>query len=419
MGLSGCGVVARAVREESTGLAAPGPTTAERAKIAWQYFQTGRNSATGLVETSAGGGFTTTATIGDQIAAAICALRLGAAQEREFDAMISQILVFLNGAPLAGGQLPGRFYNNGTGRLVDPPADERDPGWSGVQLGRLLIWLRALANLYPRYAYAIAGIVDRWQVCVALDGGGRILEGLPSPSGIDVRPDVSSGYGVYAAQGFRAWGLPAADLLPVLQDYSIAVEGIDFPIGSASVPVPPLHVMPYALLGLELGWQSPTGGSLSQHRRMAERLFEAQDRRRRRTGVITARAEFRRSAAPYALNGTVLASGSPWATLGEDGASHPELALIATKAAFAMWALGAPSAKQAFAASNTLFDANTGWLEGRYEASAGYEWTRSAATNAIVLEALLHREIGRIVPLTAGTPLTPGGAIGFSCTAPA
>ncbi|MBV8916113.1 MAG: hypothetical protein JOZ05_24135, partial [Acetobacteraceae bacterium] len=34
--------------------------------------------------------------------------------------------------------------------------------------------------------------------------------------------------------------------------------------------------------------------------------------------------------------------------------------------------------------------------EGRYEKTGGYEWTRTAATNAFVLEALLQYESGTI-----------------------
>jgi hypothetical protein len=399
-------------------MASPGPTDQDRARTAWQYFRTARDGATGLVQTSAGGGFSTTETIADQIAAAMCALRLGTIERREFDATISQVLVFLRGAPLSGGVLPGRFYNSSSGQLMDPPATGQDPGWSGVQLGRLLIWLRALAYTFPQYAHAVGGIVERWQVCAALDGEGRILEGLPGPSGLNTRADVASGYAAYAAHGFRCWGLPAADNLPPGSDYSVDVEGFDFPLAATGAAIPPLHVVPYALLGIELGWRSPTGAALTAQKAMADRLFVAQARRYARTGVVTARADFRRAAAPFALTGAAVAAGTPWATVGEDGQSHAEYALLSTKAAFAMWALDAPSAGAAITATNTLFDAESGWLEGRYEASAGYEWTRTASTNAIVLEALLYRELGRVVPEGLAGSSRAGAPPAITCAAP-
>ena len=339
------------------------------------------------------------------MSAAICALRLGVIDRREFDAAISPVLVFLHAAPLARGQLPGRFYASNTGQLMDPPATDRDPGWSGVQLGRLLLWIKALALTYPQYAHAVNGIVERWQICAAVDGAGQILQGPPGSPASDTVSDLASGYGVYAAQGFRAWGLEVAENAPKGSDYSVTVEGADFPIAGPGSPVPPLHGVPYALLGIELGWRSPGGAALDTQRVMGNRLFAAQERRRARTGIVTARADFRRNAAPYALTGTVVGGGTPWATLAEDGTSQPAFALISTKAAFAMWALSAPSAKEAVAATATLFDNDKGWLEGRYEASAGYEWTRTASTNAIVLECLLHREVGRILPADLDRPI--------------
>lgn len=411
-GLSGCGVVARAIREEATGMASPGPTDKERARIAWQYFRTARSSATGLVDTSAGGGFTTTATLGDQIAATICAYRLGAIDKREFDAAITQLLVFLTNAPLAGGQLPARFYGTASGQLVDPPNQGRDPGWSGVQLGRLLTWLRVLADDFGQYAYTIAGIVERWQVCAAIDAAGTILEGLPGAGGLAYRPDRASGYEAYAVEGYRAWGLSPLASAPAA-DYTVEVEGMDFAIGASGAPVPPLHVAPYALIGIETGWR----GDNAAARREAERIFAAQDRRRKATGIVTARSDFRRNSAPYALTGAVVAGGTPWGTSAADGVTHPALALVSTKAAFGMWALGAPSAREAMAAVSTLYDSGTGWLEGRYEASGGYEWTRTAATNALVLEAVLYREVGVLAGPGKPRPLTPGGASGFSCAA--
>jgi hypothetical protein len=53
-----------------------------------------------------------------------------------------------------------------------------------------------------------------------------------------------------------------------------------------------------------------------------------------------------------------------------------------------------------------LFDGSAGWVEGRYEKTGGYEWTRTAATNAFVLEALLHYESGTTFR-TGWTPLPP------------
>lgn len=416
-GLGGCGVVVRAVRERSTGMASPGPTDAERARIAWQYFRTARNGATGLVDAVAGGGFATTSTLGDQIAAAIAARRLGVIDAREFDAAVTQVLVFLGGAPLAGGQLPARFYGIGTGQLMDPPQAGTDPGWSGVELGRLLFWLRALAVQYPQYAYAVAGAVDRWDVCAILDQDGTILQRTPGAGGLVLSPDRGSGYEALAAQGLRAWGMSPANGVPAIRDYSVEAEGIAFPIGTAEAPMPPLHPVPFALVEIESGWGSRAAGASPGARAMAQRLFDAQERRRAGSGIATARGDFRRTSDPYAVTGSVVGAGTPWNTIDAGGKSHAALALVSTKAAFAQWAVDASRAKAAMAVVGTLYDRETGWFEGRYESSGGYEWTRTASTNAIVLEALLYRELGPIAPINRETALTPGGASGVACGA--
>jgi hypothetical protein len=169
------------------------------------------------------------------------------------------------------------------------------------------------------------------------------------------------------------------------------------------------------LLGIEFGWSKPKGGALAQERAQAERLGTVQQRRSARTGIATARSDFRRTSEPYSLVDSVLAGGTPWNTLAPGGASRPDLALISTKAAFAMWALGSPGAGGSMESVGTLRDAGIGWFEGRYEASGGYEWTRTASTNAIVLEALLYREVGTLFPSGAMQALLPGNHDGIAC----
>jgi hypothetical protein len=414
-GLAGCGVAARAIREGLTGMASPGPRDLDWAKTAWQYFRTARNSATGLVEAIAGAGFAMTSTVGDQIAAAVCAYRLGAIDQREFDVTVSQLLQFLAGMALSGGELPARFYDTSSGQVIDPPEEGRDPGWSAVDLGRLLVWLRILGSEFRQYSPFVAKIVERWDLCIALDPNGRMLRKLPGEGGMVTGIDLGSGSEVYGAQGLRAWGLDVTPLPLSTGEFSLTVEGMEFAIGTDADPLPPLLTAPYALLGIEFGWSKPAGGALAQERGQAERLFTVQQRRSVRTGIATARSDFRRTSEPYAVVDTVLAGGTPWNTLAPGGGSRPDLALISTKAAFAIWALGSPGAGGAMESVRTLRDAGTGWFEGRYEASGGYEWTRTASTNAMVLEALLYREVGTLFPSGGEQPLVPGGSAGVAC----
>jgi hypothetical protein len=73
------------------------------------------------------------------------------------------------------------------------------------------------------------------------------------------------------------------------------------------------------------------------------------------------------------------------------------LALISTRAAFGLWALWPTSyTDRLIDMVAPLHDPDRGWFEGRYERTGGYEKTLSSPTNAMVLQALLHKAKGRI-----------------------
>lgn len=410
--VGGCGVVARSLVRETTGYVSLGPTDDAQVRAAWAYFRSTRSGQTGLVETVAGSGFATPATMGDQIAAAIAADRLKIIDKREFDDTVSGLLNFLVSAPLSNGEMPGRFYSTRTGALIDPPALAHDPGWSAVEAGRLLVWLRILADKYPIYEPYVIKAVARWQTCRAVDDAGRLRRALPSAKGFRNEPDNGSGYADYAAQGFRAWG-EAVVTDPAPSDATVRVEDIDFTI----VGKEPLLAAPYALLGIEFGWKTPAGGEEAREKETEAKLWAVQAARWQRTGLATARSDFRRTSAPYLVTDAVLADGYPWSTTGDDGQAQPGLALTSTRAAFLMTALhGGDYAKRLLASVGTLYDPGAGWYEGRYEASGAYEWTRTAATNAAVLEALLTKQAG---PLFKGSrPLTVPEGTGTSCSLP-
>lgn len=411
--LTGCGVVVRSIARESTGYVSPGPTDEARAKAAWAYFRASRSGQTGLAESVAGAGFTTPSAIGDQIAAAIAADRLRIADKRDFDDTISGVLNFLTTMELSNGEMPGRFYSTRDGKLVDPPASGGDPGWSAVDAGRLLVWLRILAQRYPVYQPYVVKAVARWQTCRAVDDDGHLRRALPLSGGFTNAPDTGTGYGAYAAQGFRAWGEAVSSDSASSSDSTVTIEGVDFPLAGTE----PLLSTPYALLGIEFGWKLPDGAALDDERRTEGRLWDVQTRRWQRLGLPTARSEFHRTSAPYALTDAVLANGYPWNTVDAGGVAHPELALTSTRAAFALAALhDGDHARQLLVSLSTLYDPGAGWYEGRYEASGAYEWTRTAATNATVLEALLYKQAGTL--FGSRTALTVPAGTGGSCSLP-
>lgn len=410
--LGGCGVVARSLVKETTGYASPGPTDEARGKAAWAYFRSSRSGATGVVEAIAGSGFTTPSAIGDQIAAAIAADRLHLIDRREFDDTISSALTFLSTMPLSNGEMPARFYSSRDGGLIDPPNPGVDPGWSSLEAGRLLIWLRILVDRYPQYEPFVVRALSRWKTCRAVDEAGQLRSALPSGAGLVNSAEADLAAATYAAQGFRAWGETVAMPADPIGEEQVSIEGEDFALAHRA----PLQSAPYAMLGIEFGWKTPQGADLAAARAMEQRLWQVQTRRWQRTGMVTARGNYRRTSAPYAVTDAVLAGGFPWSTTGEDGKSRPELALVSTRTGVLLGALhGDGQAKPLAATLGTLYDPASGWLEGRYESSGAYEWTRSSATNAAVLETILFRNVGKLFSSSRTVKTTTGG----DCALPA
>jgi hypothetical protein len=390
------------------------------AQAAWAYFESpggAFESADGVREAVKGGGFTTPAALGDQLAATIAAYRTGLVDRAAFDSRIARILRFLDDASLSGVGLPGRFYDIRTGRLMDPSAQGAnqgaDPGWSSIEIGRLLVWLRILAQEQPRLAVLIGQIVARWNLCQAIDADGRPLGAVRAGGQLVGTVETGTGYGEYALQGFRAWGVAAPVRATPEPRSSMAIEGLAMPLPDGA-RAEPMMTAPYALLGMEFGWVGVDGAPMTMARRVADLALEAQRRRFARSRTLTARSDFVRSADPYVVVESVMSGGYPWTI--EDGGGHPhaDLALVSTRAAFGYWAL-----RPLDGYGGRLVRAVTrsprpgGMTEGRYEKGGAEETTQTAATNAFVLEALLYRQAGPIYPVTVRT------ARGAAASAPA
>ncbi len=382
--LAACGTAVRAVRKTSLGVVAPPPSDMSRARTAWAYF-----TPAVPAEDARGAGFVTPASLGDDIAATYAARRLGLIDRAGFDRRIADLLVFLRGAQLSRGVLPGRYMDAHNGKLVDPPGRAADPGWSAVEVGQLLVWLRVLAAGEPRHAQAITAIVKRWHLYSAVDADGILLRSLP---GLDPLADAGTGFAAIAALGLRAWGVEAQLPMAPSNEFAVDVAGVSIglPLGPQ---IEPLLTTPAALIEMIFGSISPDGTRLTWQRDQAALLAEAQQRRDA-AGVLSARSNYRRGAAPYSVENAVLASGFPWSVAG-DGAVRPDLALVSVSAAFGLRIL-MPDGGYGDHVVSILSGMETpgGWTEGQYEIDSRREPQLTAATNAMVLAAVLHRQAG-------------------------
>jgi hypothetical protein len=380
------------------------------AKVAWKYIENNTAAQTGLVNSIDQLPTTTLWQIGDYLAALVAAHRLGLIDALEFDHRVSKVLDFLNNMPLSDLSLPNRVYNTENGLMINFANQPGDVGWSAIEIGRLLTWIKIVGQRYPYLQEYFDKIVLRWNFCEVIDDCG-VLYGL-GRTGARSEPSQEGrlGYLQYASAGFSAWGFETRKSAITAPLSSIDVMGIKLDIDArddrVTGQIAPIVTMPFVLLGLEYGWEYPRndrrlGGrpESEQLRRMTHDLFRIQEARYRSLGILTARTDHSMRGPPHFVHDTVFASGYAWNTLSDQGKPAGKSAMVATKAVFGMWVLDrGPYTDRLMKSVEALYKDDKGWFEGRYEASGGYEDLLTLSTNAFILEALLYKVDGRLYP---------------------
>jgi hypothetical protein len=421
---SGCGVVARGLdagarevwRSQLLRQGRHGPLTDTEkkwARIAWKYFERNYNPGTGLVNsvdgnTSAGMGH-----VADTLAALVAARELELIDTCDFDARLSALLQFLNRMGLFYGRLPNLRYGARTGQMFNYGGSPESIGWSATDLGRLLVWLHILKTRYPEYAEYVDGAVLRWNFCDLIDDCGTLYGGAKNEGGKDFRTFQEGRLGLeeYAARGFHLWGFNT-DLASRLEPFETAlIYNIPIPHDARNRQrggaIAPVLSQAYLMSGLEFNWDRPSDdypGLDSVHTDgdeadLADRIYRVQAKRYREDHIFTARTDHRLPDDPYYVYGTVFAEGFAWNVLTPGGQYRPDQAVVATKAAFGMWALwDTRYTDELMKIVSCLYDPERGWYEGRRERTGGYVKICTLPTNAAVLEALLYKVQGKLFP---------------------
>jgi hypothetical protein len=378
------------------------------AEAAWSYFAGMTSETTGLVPSRTGISHASMWTVGDHIAALVAARQIELIDAVEFDRRFTTVLGFLNSMPLAFNTLPNQTYSIETGAPLGADFEPGMTGWSGVDLGRLLIWLRIVAVEYPFYEIYIRNTVSRFNVCDVVDEQGGLLAAHSTEVGQKLQPEGHRGYDAYAVEGYRAWGLDMPAVAIDVPNYRLEIYGEWFQVDETPIRIPPLMTAPPSYLGIEFGFNGLAlnqGDELFDGVRTAEELVvtmhTVQEERYRDTGILTARTDYRRGAEPFALYDTVITNGYPWSTVDANGTAYPRLSLLSTRAAFAMSTLLESEYAETLLQAVTPLYSENGWGEGRYELSGAHERTRTSATNAFILEALAYRQDGPLFPASA------------------
>ena len=370
-------------------------------EAAWAYVDSQYQPATGLVNSVLRYPFATVWDIGSGLAALYCARELDLIEPETYRARMRRALLTLQELPLHDGTAFNKNYQ--VARAAIAGRNDRDRltrpdgyGWSAVDLGRLLVWLKIVAEDDPSLAREARAVVER------LDMDRLVRDGYLQGAGLDRRGRSRSyqegriGYEQYAAAGFALWGARADGALNWDRNVQ-PVEVLGVPLLTDRRPDAYLTSEPFLLLGLELGWWD------DDWRTQAERVLAAQEARFRETGEVTMVSEDAVPVGPHYFYYYTVRDGEEDFAVRALGSRRPDPAprWVSAKAAYAWHAL-MPDAYtwRAVEAVSAARDARTGWSSGVYEGSGRATGSHNINTAAVVLEAAVYRAHRR--PLLSG-----------------
>ena len=343
----------------------------------------------------------------------VAAFELNFITKDQFDQRLTTLLNTLNELAFFRDELPNKAYHTQTAEKVSYNNQPGEIGFSALDLGRLLIWLKIIKERYPAYANGIDRFVLRWNFGNVLDRYGSMYGAVLDRNGqTRYVQEGRLGYEEYAAKGFQLWGFDTSRAL-MPQPYGfVRIYGIDIPYDTRDPRELGAHNYvvseSYVLDGIELNWDqaSDLKSDDMTHTDMmtadfADRVYRVQAERSRRTGILTARTEHQLDGPPYFVYDTIYTDGYPWNTISEDGKYVPQFAALSLKAAFGLWVLWeTPYSDSLFQAASSLYDPERGFYEGRYERDSSLIKTFTANNNGIILETLLYKVQGKLLKIT-------------------
>ena len=389
----------------------PSPLTEEElklAKVAWKYFENNTQDS-GLCNAVQQYPSTTMWDTASYMGGMTAAYELGIIDQKEFNLRMTKLLGALNKLEFFQNEVPNKVYHAKDMIKVNYGNEAGEIGYSALDLGRMLIWLKIIKERYPIHAAAIDNFVLRWDFSNMVNETGTLYGASTSSGELQYLQEGRLGYEEYAAKGFQLWGFNT-ERASKMEPYSvILLHGVEVPYDSRDPRELTAHnyvvTESYALDAMELGWDRADDRSSAHEVRtdteMADfgrRIFAVQDARHRETGILTARTEHQLDKDPYFVYDTIYSDGYPWNTITDSGKHVPEFAAVALKGAFGIWAVwDMPYSQTLFDSVSHLYDPEKGFYEGLLENGAGFIDTFTANNNGIILESFLYKAKGKIL----------------------
>jgi hypothetical protein len=299
--------------------------------------------------------------------------------------------------PLFQGVAFNKAYTAETGEMVDRrdrPSTE-GYGWSVLDLGRILAWLKVIESRSPTHAAAARAAAERLDYGQLIRDGYLIGANLRSDGGVDTYVEGRIGYEQYAAAAFDRWGHPAAKSADFFENAK-PVEILGQVVFADVRGGDRLTSEPFVMMGLELGWSEGM-------REAAEKVLAVQRARHEQTGLVTVASEDAMTEAPHYFYYYCIYLDGQAFVIDAQGARRPldGPRWVSAKAAYGWHALF-PDDYTALAVETVApaFSEGNGWFSGVYEKSGGRAGSMNLNTAALILEALLYRQTGR--PLIDG-----------------
>lgn len=370
---------------------------AQSARLAWRYFEDHTTAATGLVPDRSDLPGATLWGVGDYLAALQSAQGLGLIDRPAFDGRVRQLLGALRQMPLFAGELPHRAYSTLSLEPITYGGNARAEGngWSGLDIGRLLVALHQLKTCHPEYTDAVDRTVLDWSFLRVIRNGqvakAEFTQGQGGRDRIQITPATQLGYEEYAARAFQLWGFDAHQSAPASRYTTLDLEGQAVPVQRVGLELAQSQTTstPFVLYGLEFGLE-PAMRSLLQP------MFQAEANRYQRSGQLSASGTALIAQAPYVVHSPLQANGQPWPAVADDGSAAPQGRIVSTAVALAYEALF-PEAAYAQTLANAVrdrADPSQGYYEGLYEADSRPAQGFSSGTNSLILQTILHRTTG-------------------------
>lgn len=380
------------------------------ARVAWKYFENNFQSKTGLVNAVDNYPSTTMWDTASYLGALVSAYELKIINKSDMDVKLSLIFNTLNKLDLFQGMLPNKVYNTITAKKVNYINKPGEIGWSALDLGRLLIWLKIIKERYPEHSNAIDNILLKWNFSKILDEEGTMYgASIDKEKKISFPQEGRLGYEEYSAKGFQLWGFNTNKSSKLEPFDFIQIYGIDIPYDTRdprkfiahNYVVCESYILDAIEMNLDLVSDKSNDDNYSSDRYLSDfsqRIYDVQESRYKNTGILTARTEHQLDSAPYFVYDTIYTDGFPWNTISEDGKYQPQFSAVALKAALGLWVLWETDyTNLLFDRVSDLYDPEKGFYEGVYENGNGLIKTFTANNNGIMLEALLYKTQGKIL----------------------